>query len=73
MVAMLVLAAAALAVAPPAPRMSASAQAIATITVINGMRLHLDGSPNPGAPAPHDSTVKSPDGSDRSAKLIEFQ
>jgi hypothetical protein len=70
---MLLFAAAALTMTPPEPHLSAVAQATATIRVVSGVTLKLDGSPNPGAPRAHDSTVKSADGTSRPVKLIEFQ
>jgi hypothetical protein len=70
---MFVLAAAALATMPPPSRTSATAQATATIRVMRAVELKLDGSPNPGAPPPRDSQVRSADGSSQSLKVIEFQ
>jgi hypothetical protein len=70
---MLMFAAAALATTLPEPRGSAVAQATATIRVVTGVRLKLDGSPNPNAPAARDSIVRAPDGTSQAAKLIEFQ
>jgi hypothetical protein len=74
--AMVFLAAAALAATPPSPPrpVAAVAQATATIRVISAVRLKLDGAaPNPDAPAPRQSVVKTSDGSVQAAKLIEFQ
>jgi hypothetical protein len=73
---MLFLAAAALATPsamPATPRFSTVAQATATIRVVTGVRLKLDGSVNPDAPAARDSAIKSADGPSQPAKLIEFQ
>ena len=69
---MLLLAAAALAPTPPPYPYRAVVQATATIRVVAGVRLKLDGSDNPDAPAPRDSLVKAPDGTSQPAKLIEF-
>ena len=73
MVPMVLLAAAALATTPPQPTVSAVSQATATIRVVSGVRLKLDGSSNPNAPAVRDSVVKTADGTSHPAKLIEFQ
>ena len=71
---MILLIATALATASTPPNVrSATAQATATIRVISAATLKLDGSPNPGLPAPRDTSVKSVDGTVQSARLIEFQ
>jgi hypothetical protein len=70
---MLMLAAAALATNPPEPRPAAIAEASVTIRIVSGVRLKLDGSPNPGAPAARGSIIKARDGTSHPAKLIEFQ
>ncbi len=70
---MFLVAAAAIASTAPTARTSAIVQATATIRVVKGVVLKLDGSSNAGAPLARDSLVKSPDGSTRQLKVIEFQ
>jgi hypothetical protein len=76
---MVILAAAATAAAalasstPAAHPVSATAQATATIRVVSAVRLKLDGSENPGAPASRDTVLRFSDGTLQDAKLIEFQ
>jgi hypothetical protein len=70
---MFLLAAAALATASPQPATSASAQATATIRIVAAVRLKLDASTNPGAPPTRDARVRTTDGTQLPAKLIEFQ
>jgi hypothetical protein len=70
---MIVLAAAALATDAPQLRVTATVQATATIRVMRSVRLKLDGSPNPDAPAPRDAVIAVADGSTQPAKLIDFQ
>lgn len=68
-------AAAAATVAPPSNRASASVvvvQATATVRIISGVRLKLDSPNNADAPAAHDSMVIA-DGTQKPARLIEFQ
>ena len=68
---MFLIAAVAIATAPtPA---TATAQATATIRIVAAVRLKLDGSDNPGAPATRDSVLRLSDGAKQPAKLIEFQ
>lgn len=70
---MFMLAAAALATTPREPRPAAVAEASVTIRVVSGVKLKLDGSSNPGAPAARASIIKAQDGTNYPAKLIEFQ
>jgi len=73
MTTMMVFALAIMAAAPQSHQASAMAQATVTIRVVSGVRLKLDGSDNPGAPRAHEVQVRSPDGSEQTAKLIEFE
>jgi hypothetical protein len=71
---MILLFAAALATSMPQPGgFSATAQATATIRVVAAVRLKLDGSANPDAPAPREAAVHSKDGTTQTVKVIEFQ
>lgn len=71
---MFLIAAAALATAStPASATSATARATATIRIVAAVRLKLDGSANPGAPAARDSVIRQADGTSQPVKLIEFQ
>lgn len=71
---MFLIAAAALATASTPPRgPSVTVQATATIRVLAGVRLKLDGSSNPGAPAPRDAVLKLGDSTTQSVRVIEFQ
>ena len=69
------IAAAAAANAAPEPGSAPApvvAQASATVRIISGVRLKLDSPTNEGAPPAHDSTVSS-DGTQKPARLIEFE
>ena len=71
---MLLIAAAALAASSPPPRPTgAVAEATATVRILRAVELKLDGSPNEGAPAIRDSSLRAADGTGQRAKLIEFQ
>jgi hypothetical protein len=71
---MFMLAAAALATLQPQPAApTVVAQAIATIRIVTAVRLKLDATTNPGAPATRNSVVHIGDGTAQPAKLIEFQ
>lgn len=72
---MLALAALAMAASQPLPApvpAGPSVQASATVRIVSGVRLKLDGSTNPGAPAPRDTMVQSL-GEQQPARLIEFE
>ena len=70
----MLLLAAALIASPPAPRPAgAVAQATATVRVSSAVRVKLDGSDNADWPRSRPAEVRSPDGTVRSVKLIEFQ
>jgi hypothetical protein len=72
----MILLAAAAALASPTPTahpVSATAQATATIRVVTAVRLKLDGSDNPGAPATRGTVLRFSDGTTLDAKLIEFE
>jgi hypothetical protein len=58
---------------PTAHPVSATAQATATIRVVTAVRLKLDGSDNPGAPATRGTVLRFSDGTTLDAKLIEFE
>ena len=70
--AMFLVAAAIASAAPPSAPMPAVAQARASVRIISGVRLKLDGSPNPNAPRPHEAIVHT-DGGPHGARLIEFE
>jgi hypothetical protein len=70
----MLLLAAALIASPPAPGPTrGTAQATATVRVISAVRVKLDGSHNADSPRPRRAEVRSPDGTVRTVKLIEFQ
>jgi hypothetical protein len=70
---MFALAAFAIAASPPQePRAGPIAQARATVRIVSGVRLSLDGTNNPDAPAPRDSVIQSTAGP-QPARLIEFE
>ena len=72
---MLWLAAAAIAAsssAPPSGPAPVAVEATATVRIVSGVRLKLDSPTNAGAPAAHDSVVTT-DGSQKPARLIEFE
>lgn len=72
---MLWIAAAALAASPSEPAPShagATAQARAVVRIVSAARLRLDGGPNPDAPPPRWTIVRTALG-EQPAKLIEFQ
>jgi hypothetical protein len=54
---------------PPAPVV---VQATATVRIISGVKLKLDSPTNEGAPPARDSTI-SADGTQKPARLIEFE
>ena len=71
---MFLIASAALAAAStPTPTPTVTVQATATIRVLAAVRLKLDGTSNPAAPAPRDAILKLADGTSQPARLIEFQ
>jgi hypothetical protein len=64
------------AVASPPPEVqpaSATAQATATIRILSAVQLKLDGTDSPGLPPVRSTSVQTTDGTQRPAKLIEFQ
>jgi hypothetical protein len=70
----LALAAATASVPPPAnPRPApVVVQARATVRIISGVRLKLDGKPNPDAPRPREAVIHT-DRGPKHARLIEFE
>ncbi|MFL6721425.1 MAG: hypothetical protein ACJ8FT_06435 [Sphingomonas sp.] len=71
---MMLLVAAALAIQAPEPSATSSvASAAATIRIVTAVRLKLDAPINAGAPAARDSLVRTSDGTQQRARLIEFQ
>jgi hypothetical protein len=54
---------------PPAPPV---VQARATVRIISGVRLKLDGKPNPDAPRPREAVIHT-DRGPKQARLIEFE
>lgn len=72
---MLWLAAIAVAVAQPKPPptpVPPVVQARATVRIISGVRLKLDGKPNPDAPRPREAVIHT-DRGPKQARLIEFE
>ncbi|HET6536091.1 MAG TPA: hypothetical protein VFG41_07900 [Sphingomicrobium sp.] len=72
---MLWLAAMAVAVAQPKPPptpVPPVVQARATVRIISGVRLKLDGKPNPDAPRPREAVIHT-DRGPKQARLIEFE
>ncbi|HET7575383.1 MAG TPA: hypothetical protein VFK19_02315 [Sphingomicrobium sp.] len=72
---MLWLAAMAVAVSQPKPPptpVPPVVQARATVRIISGVRLKLDGKPNPDAPRPREAVIHT-DRGPKQARLIEFE
>jgi hypothetical protein len=56
---------------PPTPAPPV-VQARATVRIISGVRLKLDGKPNPDAPRPREAVIHT-DRGPKQARLIEFE
>jgi hypothetical protein len=57
---------------PPPPPVPPVVQARATVRIISGVRLKLDGKPNPDAPRPREAVIHT-DRGPKQARLIEFE